>query len=220
MKTVLSLIAFVVLSNIATAQEKNTTNTNESSRRRGYIGFSIGPSFSMGDFAKQSVALEPGLTGSESTSTGLQLNLVNVGYLFTKHIGITGSWFGAAYSRTSNFRTDLEPWSCGGIMVGPLISFPISEKVEWDLRPMLGRAVCSGQRQNTTLEPVESSASLIFNMGTVFRIHLAKKFSLLLTADYFSTKLKFKDNGASPDGPPVQKITALSLGLGFAYRLR
>ncbi len=220
MKTYIALILFVVLCNIAIAQEKNTTKPKESPRRRGYIGFSLGPSFPIGDFAKQSFALDPGVTGSESTSTGLQLNLVNVGYLFTKHIGIAGSWFGAAYSRTSDFRTDLEPWSCGGIMIGPLISFPISEKVEWDLRPMLGRAVCSGQRQNTTPEPVESSASLIFNMGTVFRIHLAKKISLLVTADYFSTKLKFKDNGASPNGPPEQKMKALSLGLGFAYRLK
>lgn len=235
MKMYFTIFVFAVIVNMAIAQEKSTavenasnekdtnaTKENGGARRRGYIGLSLGPSFPIGDFAKkENFASGTGLTGPETTSIGLQLNLINFGYLFSEHVGIAGSWFGAAYSRTSNRSYELEPWSCGSIMIGPLFSFPISEKAEWDFRPMLGRSVCGGQREdgsNTTL--LERNSALVFNIGTVFRIHTGKKVSLLLSADYFSTKLKFNDNGANGPGADEQAIKALSLGFGFAYRLK
>jgi hypothetical protein len=229
MKTHIALMMFVITSHLAIAQEKSTadetkngkTKRNEVSRRKGYIGISLGPSFPLGDFAKkENFAFGTGLTGPEKTSVGLQLNLINFGYLFSEHVGISAAWFGAAYNRTGNRGYELDPWSCGGLMVGPLFSFPMSEKVEWDLRAMFGRSVCSGQPENGGTSTVETNSALIFNIGSVHRVHLSKRISLLLSADFFSTKLKFKDYGANWPGADEQTIKALSLGLGLAVRLR
>ena len=164
MKPHLALLAFIAIGNIAIAQEKSIddesvteekrtsiTKGNETSTRRGYIGISLGLSIPLGDFAKkENFAFGTGLTGPEKTSVGLQLNLVNFGYLFSEHLGISAAWFGAAYNRKSNRGYELDPWSCGGIMVSPLFSFDVSEKVEWGLTPMLGRSVCSGMGESTT----------------------------------------------------------------------
>ena len=201
--------------------EIDTKQNNINQKRKGYIGLSLGPSFPLGDFKeKNNFPFGTGLTGPETTSTGLQFTLVNFGYLFTEHFGIAGSWFGAAYSRSSNRNYELDPWSCGALMVGPLLSYPISEKLEWDLRPMIGCSVCSGDPENTTPVTIESSMALIVNLGTVFRIHAGKRFSFLLTADYFSTKLKFEDLWVGSSSAKEQAINAISLGFGFAYRLK
>ena len=96
-------------------------------------------------------------------------------------------------------------------MAGPLLSYPISEKVDWDFIPLIGYSV-------TTVPDVgsgtEQATSFAFSLGTQVRIHVGNKVSFLLSADYLSTKPEFKDYGFE------QKIETLSFGLGFAYRLK
>jgi len=180
-------------------RKKSDFNRN-SEKRKGFIGLSLGASIPIGDFADKSNGL---------AKTGLQINLVNFGYLFAENFGIAGIWFGAA--NPLDFFYEVDPWAYGGLMVGPLMSFPLSEKVEWDFRPMIGYSV-------TTLPDLgwgtEQASSFAFNIGTIFRINVGNKVSLLLSADYFSTKPEFKDNGFE------QNIGTLSLGFGVAYRLK
>lgn len=168
-------------------------------RRKGFIGLSLGASIPIGDFADMSSGL---------AKTGIQINLINFGYLFSENFGITATWFGAA----NQLNTDgLDPWSYGGIMAGPLLSFPLSQKVEWDFRPMIGYSL-------TTVPNIgfgaEQGSSFALNIGTVFRINVGSKTSLLLNADYFSTRPEFKDYGFE------QSIGTISLGFGVAYRLK
>lgn len=172
---------------------------NDSDRRKGYIGLSVGVSIPIGDFADKSDGI---------AKPGLQLNLVNFGYLFSDNIGITATWFGAANPLDAE---GYDPWSYGGLLVGPLLSFPLSEKVEWDFRPMIGYSV-------TTLPDIgfgtEQASSFAYNIGTVFRINVGSKVALLLNADYFSTKPEFIDYDFK------QNIGTISFGLGVAYRLK
>ncbi len=233
MKTLIIIFAFVAIVNPCFGQQKSATvektsykkahatSKNEVPRRRGYIGITVGPSIPLGDFAKkENFQFGSGLTGPEKTSVGLQLNLINFGYLFSNHLGLSAAWFGAAYNRSSNRAYELDPWSCGGIMVGPLLSFDMSEKVEWGLTPMLGRSVCSGMGESTTKPQLEQSAGLVFNMGSVHRFHVSKNFSLLLTANFFFSKLKFGDWTQMAPVAREQPIKALSLGFGLAYRIK
>ncbi len=183
-------------------KEVVTKNNNTSSKKRkGYIGLSFGASIPVGDFAGKSYG---------GAKTGVELSLVDFGYLFSENLGIAARWFGGANPLDSNY--DLDPWSYGGVLIGPLVSYPISEKVDWDLRPMIGYAVTfmpdSGAYYN-----VDPAMSIAFNFGTQFRFHVGEKISLLLHADYFSTKAKFDDFGIE------QKISTFSLGMGVAYRL-
>ncbi len=168
-------------------------------KRKGYIGLTMGPSIPVENFSDE-------LYGN--ASTGLHLNLINFGYLITDNFGIAATWFGAANGINTN---EYNPWSYGGIMVGPLVSYSLSNKVDWDFRPMIGYSV-------TTLPNfvygTEQASSLAFNFGTLFRIHVGNKVSLLASADYFSTKPEFKDSGFE------QSIKTISLGFGAAYRLQ
>jgi hypothetical protein len=179
-------------------EEKADFNSN-SDRRKGFIGLSLGASIPVGDFADKSDGL---------AKTGIQLNLINFGYLFSENFGITATWFGAANPLDAD---GYDPWSYGGIMAGPLLSFPLSQKVEWDFRPMIGYSV-------TTLPDIgygtEQASSFALNIGTVFRVNVGDKMSLLLSADYFSTKPEFIDYGFE------QSIGTISLGFGVAYRLK
>ena len=172
---------------------------NDSDKRKGYIGLSVGLSIPIGDFADKSDGF---------AETGLQLNLINFGYLFSDNIGITATWFGAANPLGAD---GYDPWAYGGLMAGPLLSFQLSEKVEWDFRPMIGYSV-------TTLPDIgfgtEQASSFAYNIGTVFRINIGSKIALLLNADYFSTKPEFIDYDFK------QNIGTISFGFGVAYRLK
>ncbi|MCH7398848.1 porin family protein [Belliella sp. DSM 107340] len=177
-------------------KEKGSTNFD---KRRGYIGLTIGPSFPLGDFGDPSNGL---------AKTGLQINLVNFGYLFSDNFGIAGSWFGAANPIDAN---GIDPWSYGGLMIGPLLSLPVSETVDFDFKPMIGYAA-------TTIPNVgsgtQTSASYAYSLGTQVRIHVGPKFSLIISADYFSTKPEFENYNVE------QKIGTINLGFGGSFRLR
>ena len=140
--------------------------------------------------------------------TGLQFNLINFGYLFSDNIGISATWFGAANPLDEE---GYDPWSYGGIMAGLLLSFPLSDKVEWDFRPMIGYAV-------TTVPDIgfgpEDASSFALNIGTLFKFNVGKKVALLLSADYFSTQPEFINYGFE------QNISTISLGFGVAFRLK
>lgn len=177
----------------------NEKNGNTSIKRKGYIGLSIGPSIPVGDFADKSDGL---------AKTGLQLNLVNFGYLFSRNFGIAASWFGAANPVDAN---GIDPWSFGGLMVGPLISPTFSEKVDLDFKPMIG--YCVATLPNVGLG-TEQATSIAFSVGTQFRFHVGEKFSLLLSGDYFSAKSEFTDYGIE------QHISTFTIGFGAAFRLR
>jgi len=170
-----------------------------SAKRKGYIGISIGPSIPVGAFADHS---------DGAAKTGVQLNLANFGYLFTENIGIAAIWFGAANPVS---EISYNPWSYGGLMAGPLLSFPVSNTAEWDFRPMIGYSV-------TTVSDVgqatDQATAFAINLGTVLRFNLNQRFSITLSADYFSTKPNFKVYGFE------QKIGTVSLGFGAAYRLK
>jgi len=181
------------------AKEPFDSKRSDSEKRKGFIGLSIGASIPVGDFADKSDGL---------AETGIHLNLINFGYLFSENFGISATWFGAANPIDAY---GIDPWSYGGIMVGPLLSFPLSEKVELDFRPMIGYSV-------TTLPDVgwgtKQASSFALNIGTIFRINVGEKIALLLSADYFTTKPEFEDYGFE------QSIGTISFGFGVAYRLK
>jgi len=177
-------------------QSKTANNQN---KRKGYIGLSFGPSMPLGDFADQS---------NGAAKTGLHLNLINFGYLYSNNVGVAATWFGA--SNAIDIK-GIDPWSYGGLMVGPLFSFPVSEKADWDLKPMIGYSATTVPDLG---QGTEQATSFAFNIGTQIRFHVSNKVSFILSADYFSTKPVFEDYGIE------QKINTLSLEFGVAYRLK
>src|SRR5690606_1940630 len=113
------LIACITVTLTATPQEQ---------KRKGYIGISIGPSIPIGEFKEEG-----------SANTGVNLSLINFGYLFNNRVGIAANWFGGAHTvDVSQFGLANGMWSYGGLLAGPLVSTPIGSKVDFDARVQIG----------------------------------------------------------------------------------
>ncbi|MGM0636644.1 MAG: hypothetical protein ACQESK_11315 [Bacteroidota bacterium] len=184
-------------------EKKGNASTEQSvyEKKNGYIGLTIGASIPVGEFASDQGGL---------ANTGLQINLINFGYLFTENIGIAAAWFGAANPVSSVNGMEIDPWSYGGLMLGPLFSAPFQENITVDFRPMLGYA-------NTTVPDIgygeERASSLAFSVGTVLRFDVSDNFLIMLTADYLSTTPTFDRYSVE------QPINTFTLGVGAAFKL-
>ncbi len=168
-------------------------------KRKGYIGLSLGPSIPLGNYAN---------AARGNAETGIYLGLVNFGYLFSDHLGITATFFSGANTLKHD---DYNGWGYGGLMVGPLLSQSFSSKLELDLRPMIGFA--SAIYPYNDYEDL-SNSSFAYNIGAMLRMNVGRRFALLVHADFFSTKPNFEYYDIQ------QRISTLNLGFGIAYRLR
>ncbi len=165
-------------------------------KRRGFIGLSLGANVPIGKFAD---------ANDGAAKTGFQINLIDFGYLFSDNVGITATWFGASNPIEGGGSDYL--WSHGGLMVGPLFSLPVSKKIEWDIKPMIGFS--SASITNTELE---TALSFAFNVGTGFRFNVSRLIALTLGIDYTTSKFKW-DIGE-------QSMGTLAIKGGFAFRLK
>jgi hypothetical protein len=170
--------------------KENNGNVN----KRGFIGLELGANVPIGKFAD---------ANDGAAKLGFQLNLINFGYLFSDNIGITATWFGAV-NPIDGFT--YSKWSHGGILVGPLFSFPVSEKVVWDIKPMIGMSWAF--ISNSSLE---TDLSVAFNIGTGFRFNISRLIALTSGIDF--TNAKFRWNGAD------QSMGTLAIKGGLAFRL-
>lgn len=176
-------------------EEKVSNKNNESVRKKGFIGLELGANIPVGKFADEN---------DGAAKTGFQINLINFGYLFSDNIGITATWFGAS-NPIEGVNNDYL-WSHGGLLVGPLFSFPVSEKIEWDVKPMVGLSWAS-----ITNTDLELASSFALNLGTQFRFNVSRLIAFTLGVDYTTAKFKW-DIGD-------QTMGTIALKSGFAFRL-
>jgi hypothetical protein len=194
MRKFIIILSLVVLSGNLFAQ---------SSDRKGFIGISLGPSFPVGNFADNTLSN----ADAGFVEWGINFNPINFGYIFGQYVGISASWFGAAYSADINGVDAI--WSYGGLMGGPMLSIPVNEKFDLDLKGMVGFVTATSDLSE--YEENEGTG-ISFDLGASFRYNFAKKWCLLISSDYFISNPKLEDGN--------QKMTAISLSLGIAYRLK
>jgi len=200
----ITLMLFLVIANRSFGQNAD----------KGFIGISAGPTIPLGNFASPQ--------GGYAT-TGAQLNLFTMGYKFADNIGFSLNWFGAALPIGGNGGT----WGYGGITLGPLIAIP-SETVEFDLRPMIGLTdalwLPTSVGSNQTLGQSYAVYTLGLDLGATIRFNVSHKMAIIFNADYFSSKPEFNvSTGFGGESSPTQftqKISAISITFGIAWRLR
>ncbi|RZA08752.1 MAG: hypothetical protein EOO68_01615 [Moraxellaceae bacterium] len=198
------IIAVVLL-----AAGTTTAFAQSDDRRKGFIGISIGPSIPVGDFGKENKDV-PGL----KTGAGAHLNLVNFGYRFSDRIGIAGKWFGGSNTLQVDGKVleDIDPWSYGGMMAGPMVAIPLSEKIELDFRPMIGYSITQYPKYKD--EPtLNSDASLAYSLGANIQFNIASRFGIHAMLDYFHTKAQYKNIKGYE-----QKISTITPAVGLVYR--
>lgn len=161
--------------------------------RNGYIGISLGPSFPTGELKNDGLA-----------KTGANISLVNFGYLFANNLGIAAKWSGNA----NEISDSGEYWSYGTLLAGPLYSLPLSPKVDWDIKGLIGFGAASLDSDYYAA----TGTGLAYSIGTGIRNNFARKWALTLNLDYIVVKPKGDFEG--------DKFSAMDLSIGIAYRLK
>ena len=186
MKKITTLIIAVLFIGDLFSQDIETEDI-----RKGYIGISMGPAFPIGDIKNDMI------------SGGMHLNLVNFGYLFSEHIGISATWFGSSFVSKENSKNAI---GLGGIMVGPLFSKSISNnQLEIDFKPLIGFANGTLIEGNKTSS---SSRTLALGSGITARWNCWSKFSLSFGFDCYSAK------------PEDVDLSSCAVVFGVNYRLK
>jgi len=228
------LFVFLLLSSLLSAQDHS----------RQFIGLSAGPEFPNGEFAGTEI--------NDSTSgwakTGVVINVV-YGYRFTHNLGVyvTGMFTSNRFDNIAykNALEILHPdtgftvestrnWSCGGILVGPFLRFPLSDKLSWDIRGSFGLYGAyspkitiyvkdkNTQEEATYYRESGNAVSYAFSFGTGFKYKLSKYY-ILLFADYLNSTVKIKNaSGWDVNDEPYlisfnQNISYIATTLGFGY---
>ncbi|NBG67020.1 hypothetical protein [Acidiluteibacter ferrifornacis] len=191
-------------------KELTFVKEHNSGYKKGYLGLTIGISNPVGEFGADDNGL---------AKTGVQINLLNFGYRFSKNIGIAGTWFGAANSLDGDQIKS--PWTYGGILLGPLFTFHLASRVELDLRPMVGYTAFTSPKFDIDNSPFytqtiggDRSSVFAYNIGSMFRFHTGAKTSLLLSVDYFNARPEFDESQFR------QEVETITIGFGVALRLQ
>jgi len=203
MKKICVLLALIAWFQSA-AQDKERIET------KGYIGLTMGPAIPLGNFASNDFNNEK----SGLAKTGVNLTLINFGYRFGKHFGVSAAWLGAAHAVETEgmvFQSS-NPWSYGSLLAGGLYSKNIGTAF-FDGRFMIGYAVTSNPDLNYLLE-TESTTSFAYIAGIGIRPRIGNRFTLNFTADFFHTKPSFEENNFE------QSISSLFINGGFCYLLK
>lgn len=185
---------------ITSEQSVNWNDFFNNNKKRGYIGISAGPSMPIGDFSNP-------LNGN--AKAGPQLHLLNAAYYFTNTFGIGATWFGAV-NELDIYNNEIDPWIYGGILVGPIISFKLSDLIDLDFRQFSGYSVSTVPDFGSIDK--ETVSSFAFSFGVDLISKPSNNLNLNVSLDYLSTEPEFEENRF------YQHIETLSFRFGVAYR--
>jgi hypothetical protein len=195
----------------------STTHENEESKGakpwsrrswkadKGYVGGSIGVFTPYESYLTTPRAYE---------QNGIFLN-TTIGYLPTYVFGICSTIY--IYGGTRNDQYEIVTWANYGMMIGPLISFPIGNKIKWELRPQLGYSFISTNSDHPDLDSLgtTTTSGVAYNLGTGLRLNLGKRTCYLLNVEYLSAPRK-PDYYLFPVEPDFGTLGA-SIGVAFRF---
>ena len=214
--------------------------------RKGYIGFSIGPSFPIGDFGSNSLTNEK----AGLAKIGV-LTEINFAYCLGKNFGIAAllraqnnsvdvNSFSALSLSIPGISIDVEAgnWKIGSFLAGAYGSFPTSKTLNtyFDCRAMVGFVnATSASLKFTISDPYgsewvkqEESNAAAFGLllGGGFRFNLSEKTALITNADFLIVSADFKDVkstsslGDNAKTDFTQAMSTFNLSIGIALRLK
>lgn len=172
-------------------------------QKNGFLGITIGSAIPLGDFADDSFDNED----AGLAENGFNITLLTFGYEFVENFGIAASWFGGGHLIETDFGNGI--WAYGALVVGPMATVELSEKVDLDFKLMVGPT--SGILDGDGLDEQETGSGFGVDIGTSLRISASERFGVMFNMDYFNTKSEF-------DGFE-QKMTALNLNVGVFFRI-
>jgi len=170
-------------------------------KHRGFGGAETGLSFPFGDL-KDKVTVHG---NANYAKTGYNVNVI-MGYRFTKNLGICFNQFDNDFSISKEDSTSY--WMFSGIVVGPILSVPLNNKVYFDFKPGIGYA-------NALLVVEDKDKKDGDGLGLSFNVSLMYNFSnqwgLMAGGGYYYSHQKFDDKTQG-------NYQAFNLNVGVVYR--
>lgn len=193
------LFTLFCISTLVTSVQAQT----EPFQKSGFLGITIGPAIPLGDFADDDLNNED----SGLAESGFNLTLLSFGYELVENFGIAASWFGGGHIIETDFGDGI--WGYGALVVGPMVSFELSEQADIDFKLMVGPT--AGIFDFDTLDEQQEGSGFGLDIGTSIRIKLSDKIGLILNMDYFNTNSEFDDF--------EQQMTALNINGGLFFKI-
>jgi hypothetical protein len=214
---------------ILTAVALNT----QAQYQKGHIGLSMGPSIPLGDFASKNI--DNSNSGFANTGAFLDISFAyKLGY---GNFGLTALLRGQSNPINAQALVNemAQPiiveanwientsWNLGGLMFGGFGSFPISQKISFDTRAMIGFLRTTSPETTVTFPGLSkiiikqsvSATSFAYSMGIGFRFELGEKLDLLTNLDYLGSNSEFKNVATTFN----QSIKTINLSIGIALKL-
>jgi hypothetical protein len=122
----------------------------------------------------------------------LNLTLTNVGYKFSKNLGVGAGWCGGAHVFTSgNLEQNV---TYGTVMLGPFYEQTLSQTTSIHLKVRAGRFVLteefSGSVNNLIIKGNSRTASLSYSFGCSVQKNLTNWLVFTVATDYFHGKIE------------------------------
>lgn len=167
---------------------------------RRHIGLLFGPSIPFGNFADKSIDNE----NADFAKTGGTVTF-NIEQGFNKHWGLAVSFFYNSYEIAKPNFEDFHVYQ--GFIAGPRFSAPLTSKLNFDLKPLLGIANMSIALGNSL---TEEGKGLCISLGGALRYNFSNRWCAGFETDYSFSSLDF--------GNDVKKIQLMNLCLLVGYR--
>ena len=142
---------------------------------------------------------------------GLTINFIDAGYVIWRHWGVSFKWQGGAHiykSRYEEFRVGF-----GAIMIGPMYSINLNEKMSLDFKARAGRMYLGNEYEFSMTGTVVQSNSDYLNIGleaaSSLRYHFAPKWSWV-------SNLEFQSHLIDSSLAEVSRVN-LTTGIGFRF---
>jgi hypothetical protein len=200
LKISIALVFLFVCNNPLKAQDN---------RNNGFVGIGLGPSFLSGN-------------NHVKAGTGLNLTLLNAGYVWEKGFGITGVWTGGAHifdteatvnhhGTTSTLPAQVE-MSYGALMIGPMYTLYLSANSSLDLKARVG-SLYTREKSTSEVSAYESEKFTIStSLGVGYRQKIANHWSLMLSSDYYAGRQQYTITSSQNT-----HIFSFTTGVGFVW---
>jgi hypothetical protein len=168
---------------------------------KGYVGGSIGL------FAPyQSYSNAP----YNPQQNGFFIN-TTIGYLPSLLLGVSTTIYFYGAPKLENLR--ITTWKTCGMMIGPLISLPIGNRIKWEVRPQIGYSMILPNSNFSDVDSLNSVRSgVAYNISTGLRLNFGKRTCYMLNVEYLSATRKFEHYQLKPD------LGLLGASFGIAFR--
>jgi len=247
------ILYFIILSFLSTAipsmafAQEDENNEQDSvevelpkkeKKRRGFIGFSAGPAFPIGNYGSEDWNQDK----SGFTDMGYHFTAIDFGYKFVPSFGLSLAFKGAnipmnlqeiannyAQEYGGQFSVKSTRWNYGGIYVGPIVSIVPSKFFEIDFRFQTGLMLAFSPELEVTRgaeytkQDGAIGPSISVTLGAGARVHFSKRFSATVAVEYLRARptftVEYSSNNSFESETVYQDITTVNASVGLALRI-